>query len=483
MRTCSIIFISLIISVSILSGQNETDALRFSRQLTVGTARSVGLGGAMGAVGADFTSLSINPAGLALYRGSEVSFSPSLSWDNTSSNFLGNSYDESKYNFNIGNLGFVSTYDMNREKGWISTNFGLGYNQNANYNRNILMSGINRNSSLLDNFTDYANQFPNSLNEFYEKLAYDTYLIPYDTLTNTYWNDIQEAGYGQLQRRTLNTKGSRGEYTFSFGANYSNFLYLGATFGLVRLRFEKDIIHNEEDISNSIDFFDRFIFIENVRSSGTGYTFKLGGIVRPVNNLRIGLSYHFPEFFNLNDRFTTEMEGFYDPSEDIQPKKVYSPLGDYDYKLNTPSRFIASMAVILENTGLISIDYERVDFSKAKLNSSDYDFFNENATIKQLYKATNILRVGAELKIGTAYLRGGYSFRQSPYVSSEPNTKANLNIFSGGIGMRGRTIFVDFGYSISNSEEVYYMYLPQMTDGSRNKSIGNNMILTVGYKF
>ena len=192
----------------------------------------------------------------------------------------------------------------------ISTNFGFGYNQTANFNQSILMSGINNNNSLLDNFTDYANRFPNDLSEFYEQLAYDIYLIPYDTNNNQYWNDIQDSGYGQLQRRTLNNSGSMGEYTFSFGANYSNVFYVGATVGLQRTRFERTIIHNEEDIDNSIDFFNKFIFKENLRTVGTGYTFKLGAIARPADNIRIGLAYHFPVFFSLNDRLQLKWKDF-----------------------------------------------------------------------------------------------------------------------------------------------------------------------------
>jgi len=482
MKRIAIFIVSFLMVYPLIFAQNETDALRYSRQATVGTARSVGLAGAIGAVGADFSSLSVNPAGIALYRGSELTVSPSLFWDNTTSSFLGNSYEESKYNFNVGNLGFVSTYNLNREEGWISTSFGIGYNRTANFNRSILMNGINQQSSLLDNFTDYANS-PNDLNPFYEQLAYDVYLLPYDTVTNEYWNDLQNAGYGQNQRRTLDTKGSTGEYTFSFGANYNHRLYLGATFGIVRLRYEQDIIHSEQDPDNSVEFFDKFIFRENLRTTGTGYTFKLGAIARPLDALRVGFSYHLPVFYNLNDRFTTEMEGQYDPEEDLQPEIAYSPLGDYDFKLKTPSKFVGSVAITLGKIGLISMDYERVDYTKAKLNSREYDFFNENDAIKGIYKAVNHFRVGGEFRLGTAYLRGGYAFSQSPYISTEPNTKANLNVFSAGLGMRSRFMFVDFGYSLSNIEEVYYMYIPQMINGSKNKSAGNNMIVTVGYKF
>jgi len=252
MKRIILFTITFVLVIPLLYAQNENDALRYSSQVTVGTARSVGLAGAIGAVGADFSSLSVNPAGIALYRGSEFTVSPSLFWDITTSDFLGNSYGESKYNFNVGNLGFVSTYDLNKEQGWISTSFGIGYNRNANFNRSILMSGINQNSSLLDNFTDYANEYPNNLNSFYEQLAYDVYLLPIDTSVVPYefWNDIQYAGYGQHQRRSLDSRGSTGEYAFSFGANYNHRLYLGATFGIQRLRFEQDIIWRSDSYPN-----------------------------------------------------------------------------------------------------------------------------------------------------------------------------------------------------------------------------------------
>lgn len=480
----------LCISYIAVTAQNEVDALRYSLQMPVGTARAVGLGGAVGALGADFTALSVNPAGLGLYRSSEITFSPSVFWDKTSSSFLGNSYEETKHNLNVGSYGFVTTYDNNRETGWVSASFAFGYNRTANFNRNVLMSGTNTSNSLLDNFTDNANN--NNFDAFYEQLAYDVLLLPFDSISdpNEYWNDIQEAGYGQLQRRLLNTRGSSGEYTFSFGANYSHKLYLGATLGITRLRYEQDVIHleeditgNEEDITGNIDFFESFIFRENLRTNGTGLNFKLGAIVRPVDMLRVGIAYHLPTFYTLNDRFTTDMEALLDPYLGYDKQTAYSPIGEYDYKLQTPSKFVGSITVTIGKMGLLSMDYERVDYSKAKLSASDYDFFTENGKISSDFKAANNLRMGGELRLGTAYLRGGYSFYQSPYVTVDPGINPNLNTFSAGLGMRSRFFYLDFGYSVSNMEEVYYMYIPQMTEGSRNKSIGNNMILTLGYKF
>ena len=51
--------------------QNETDVLRFSQQIPIGTVRIIGLCGAYGALGADLSSISGNPAGIGMYRRSD----------------------------------------------------------------------------------------------------------------------------------------------------------------------------------------------------------------------------------------------------------------------------------------------------------------------------------------------------------------------------------------------------------------------------
>jgi hypothetical protein len=486
MRRISLLITAIYIFASNIQAQNEVDALRYSRHIPAGTARSIALGGAVGALGADFTSLSINPAGIALYRSSEFTISPSLFIDNTNSLFLGNTNEATNYNFNLGNIGFVNTFNTSNEtSGWISTNFGFGYNRLANFNRNIVMSGINNSSSLLDNFTNFAQGTPsNQLNEYYEGLAYDVMLLPYDTITNEYWNDLNEGGYGQLQRRRLNTSGSIGEYTFSFGANYSHRLYLGATFGISRVNYRQDITHLEDDEQNSIPFFDRFVFMENLRTSGTGYSLKLGAIVRPINPLRIGFAFHLPYFYNLNDRWTTDMDAYFDPAENIDPQSAASPLGEYSYKLRTPSKMIGSAAMTIGKLGLLTAEYERVDYTKANLNANDYEFIDENDMIKSTYQATHNLKFGAELRFGPAYFRGGYAFYQTPFAISEPNVNKDLNIISAGFGIRGQSIYIDFGYANNRSEEVYYMYRPEMNQqGSVNSLDSHNIIMTLGYKF
>jgi hypothetical protein len=465
------------------SAQNEVDALRFSRTSITGTARSVGLGGAVGAVGSDFTGLSINPAGIGLYSKSEFTFSPSLMWNTTNSDFKGNSYENSAYNFNLGNVGYVSNYSLNADKGWISTNFGFGYNRLNSFSKEVLMNGINNTSSLLDNFTYYANRNPNNLDQFYEQLAFDALLLPYDTVTGEYWNDPQNDGYGQNQRRTLSNSGSAGEYVFSFGANYNHRLYLGASLGINRLRFRQEMIHTENDVNNTIAFMDNFVFTEDILTRGTGYSLKLGLIARPLNFLRVGAAYHLPTFYTLRDDFTTEFQAAYDPVEDIDPTTELSPFGEFRYKLRTPSKFIGSAAITLGKIAMISADYEYLDYTSARLNSGDYDFFDENEAIGYTLKAAHNIRLGGELRMGPGYFRGGYAYYGSPYATEQPDVDSRYAIYSAGVGLRNRDFFVDLAYSVTNSRERYYMYVPGMDDGSLNTSNISNIMMTLGFRF
>ncbi|MBK7114289.1 MAG: hypothetical protein IPH60_17850 [Flavobacteriales bacterium] len=70
-----------------VSAQNETDALRLSSISPGGTARSIGLANAFGALGADGVSIAINPAGMGLFRTSEISLTPGFDVNNVRSNY------------------------------------------------------------------------------------------------------------------------------------------------------------------------------------------------------------------------------------------------------------------------------------------------------------------------------------------------------------------------------------------------------------
>ena len=101
----------LIISLLVFSSigafaQGVDDVFRLSNQNNVfGTARYVSLGGAFGALGADFTSLSSNPAGLGVYRSSEFTITPTLKNRINDTKYIGSEYSDSRTRFMFDNVG------------------------------------------------------------------------------------------------------------------------------------------------------------------------------------------------------------------------------------------------------------------------------------------------------------------------------------------------------------------------------------------
>src|SRR5665647_1867823 len=154
----------------VLFAQNENDALRYSLINYGGTARFAGLSGAYGAIGADFTSLSQNPAGIALYRKSEFSITPVFSSNNTTSNYLDQSMPNHRNTMYLGNAGYVFSQNLKGQAGpVVSVQFGFGVNQLARFSNSITISGFNNNNSLLTTYADevnYTGALPSEWDEF-----------------------------------------------------------------------------------------------------------------------------------------------------------------------------------------------------------------------------------------------------------------------------------------------------------------------------
>ena len=473
-------------TAGLMFAQNEVDALRYSQNYYGGTARSIAMAGSFGALGGDFSSLSINPAGIGVYRGSEFTFTPSLLFGETNTKYLGTSSEDNSYKFMINNLGFVGTKLTDKEKGWVSWSFGAGYNQQNNFNRNFLAKGVQarngmNSSSFLDNLTENANN--NVWDEMYEELGWLTNLLPYDTLTNEYWNDIAEAGYGQSQRKRVQESGYLGEYLFSFGGNYSDKIYVGATLGIHRLHFQQDVEHFEEDDQLIIDYFNSFTFREHLDSYGTGYTFKMGMIFKPINLIRIGAAFHIPTYYRINEDFHTSMESTFDPETGESKIFERSSLNTFDYKLRTPFRFVVSAAVQIPKIATFNIDYEFVDYSQASMDSREYAFYDENDFIREIYTGSSNIRVGGEVRLGPAYLRAGAGFYRSPFKNEQANSEANTKVFAGGIGFRSEGFFLDMGYTRRILDEVYYLYVPQDVLGADIRTAAGQLVATLGFRF
>ncbi|MDR2917287.1 MAG: hypothetical protein LBV74_21035, partial [Tannerella sp.] len=74
----------LVCNMGIFAQGNEIDAFTLTNSDLGGTARSMSMAGAFGALGGDISAISNNPAGLGIYRSSEISGTLDLSMVNAS---------------------------------------------------------------------------------------------------------------------------------------------------------------------------------------------------------------------------------------------------------------------------------------------------------------------------------------------------------------------------------------------------------------
>lgn len=482
MKKVFIIALLSLFAVLTVEAQNEMQALRYSQYNPFGTARYAAQGGAIGALGGDLSALQVNPAGLGFYRTSEFSVSPSFYWVNTTSGFMGTSVDESLLKFHIGSLGWIQAFTRERSSGIVGASYGVGYNTLVNFNNRTTIQGINNNSSLLDDFTWHANANPDDLSPFYEQLAFDAYLIPYDSGAASYWHDMQLDGYGQEVNRLSEQSGQIGEYTLSGAVNFSNLLYVGATLGIHSVRFNEEIYHTETDHDDHVVDFHSFRFREFNETKGWGYTFRVGMILRPIQLIRVGASFQLPVKYYLTDQKFTDIHSYWDNSSGIPDSQESSPDGIYDYQLKTPFRASAHASLILFKLATLSAGYELVDYSASRLDAYDDKFLDENDRIREDFQVTHNLKAGAEIRLNAFYLRAGMQYLMSPFVDTR--NAAEQWIYGGGIGFRSGRTFFDVSYTHANRSEVYGMYafVPGTNEVSLNQVNGNNLMFTIGFK-
>jgi long-subunit fatty acid transport protein len=476
--------------------QNVDDALRYSQIFYGGTARFMSMGGAFTALGGDLSSLSLNPAGTGVFRSSEFSITPQMFYNNTTARFMGNSLSDFKYNFNLNQLGFATNIiSKDNETGLINLNFAYSFNKTNNFFTNTSIEGISKNSSMADFWANSANGTLKRDLSGAVLNANLVYLI--DTISgssNTYatvfssYGDNTGSTYGQTIRRIITNEGYSGEHAFSIGSNYSNKYFFGATIGVSRINYTGHYEHLEADYDNVIFDFKNFTYTDHFEASGTGYSLKLGTIIKPVEMLRIGLAFHSPVIYRLHEYFYNNIVASFD-TKDSNGDDTYEASqtpSRYNYTLTTPFRVLAGVAVQVKKLALLSADYELVDYSMARLSkgSDGYNFFDENKGIQNILKSASNLRFGAEFRLNTLYLRGGYSYYGKAFKVGEDNEKTNYQGPSFGIGFRQPNFYFDMAYSILTSSQKYYMYFdPGYLEPTTIHSAKNAFTATIGFRF
>jgi hypothetical protein len=471
-------FTKLLYSQNYLSLTNGyyIDGLRASENLYTSTARTTSMGGAFTSLGGDLGGISVNPAGIGVFRSSEISFSPGFSSVSTSSNYWDTKSNGINYNYNLGNFGAVFTFNNNNDGGWANLNIAVGENKLNNFNYNYSIEGTpNNNSSMANVFI--ANSYnpdgsaispahldPSSM------LAFDAYVT--DTANGKYISPYSNVN--SKQEQLISMSGSMNEYYFGIGGNYNHKLYIGATLNLRSGAYSEEYDHTE-----TLPNLNYFRFTQTLNTFTSGFNFKIGAIYKPFDMLRLGLSIQTPtRMYTTQTQYSniTAVENNANPS-------YFSPTYRESYFISTPFRTNAGIAVIFQQYGLLSFDYEYVDYRNINLsnNSNGYVFTPDNDAINKGLRATNNIRAGGELRLGSVFVRGGYAYYASPYASSEDNKDANTNIYSTGIGFRKDNFVLDLSYSYLTRNQKYSMY-----PGASLASLSNNtsnFMATFGFKF
>ena len=494
--------------------QNAYDALRFSEQYAEGTARSVAMGNAFVALGGDMGAFSLNPASSAVYRYSEFVFTPSATIASSTVDYLGSVQDASKLRGGIANIGFVATSSTGRKHtGLLSWSAGLVFNKLNNYTFGQKAYGHTDKTSWLSSLaygTDgvYA---PNmdmgtGYDPFYYSgaswnsvLAWNNSLL--DTLpgTNNAYigatenlngNDISVGGMLE-QRYKCSSVGNVTEAVLNWGGNFSNKLYVGVNMGIQSIYYKYEEYYSE-DALNSADFQTGFRgFSQGYRytATGTGVNFKAGLIYLPTDWLRFGASISTPTWMYLEEEWENGMNAEFN---DGYRQSLISPLGTYNYRLNTPFRWNVGAAVVMGARGVISADYESVDYTRARLEDMDYEFGYqaENSDIKRLFAKQNIFRIGAEINTTAACaLRAGYQYYSSPYADgSSSDARQVISLGTGFvIPCQASDFFVDLTYQqqLKKNTETFTLYgdtdIPAPVGTAKNANW--KLLLSLGFRF
>ena len=411
-----------------------------------GTARSVGMGGAMEALGADISVINSNPAGIGLFRRSSGSVSFGLvSQDGASSFKYGN-----KTNASFDQAGFVYSLRDGRRT---FINFGFNYHKSKNFDYILnAASGLNGASQhKLSYMKALANE--NNLDKtssgWRGKFAYTSQLdnLYYNTLMMTssdgfFYNDASRYEFGRAET------GYIGEYDFNTSVNVNDRVYLGITIGIHDVHYTGHSLYNEALVNLNNQTVGDITVNDERRITGTGYNASFGIIFRPVDAspFRIGLSVTTPTWYDLKTSNYTYLinNTKADGGGKLQGDYPNYTTGEsYEFKLFTPWKFGVSLGHTVGNYLALGASYEYADYSRldTRVNDGyDVDYWGDvyehsssdepmNRHTRETLKAVSTLKIGAEAKVmPNLAVRAGYNY-VSPMFKKEGYKDGNIDSY------------------------------------------------------
>ena len=481
-----------------------------------GTARFIGMGGAMSALGADISTMGTNPAGIGLYRSADVATSLSL-------NALaeGQKFDEhGKTRMSYDQAGIV--YPIKMGNGSMRFfNVGFNYHKRKNFKSligadQLLANGASQTWEMVDvssywGGTDKGTPLSNAGHQtyLYEKSGepddsgYEQYNI-YNGVNNSYRKWVT----GGIQ-----------QYDFNMSTNISDRYYFGITFGVYNVDVDSYSGYMENLALNDGTSVGEY-HLTNARSlSGNGIDFKFGTIIYPIegSSFRVGLSFSTPVWYSLTANCTSQIYST------IGGKKydIRTEVGDHDFNIRTPWKFNISAGGTIGNFLALDAEYEYSDYSSASLSYDDsYDEWgwggNQtkdrelNREASKYLKGVSTVRLGAEAKLDYGLsLRLGYNYVSTPIKSNalqnqfinsasiDYNTSTNyvnlgdINRYTVGLGYKAKHFYTDFAWQYQQQSGDFYAFTTQRGNPSETneapctklKLDRSQFLLTLGYKF
>jgi hypothetical protein len=512
----TILALAVILNCSFVIAQTEFDALKLIQPDINGTARYMSMAGAFGALGGDASAIKDNPAGLGVYRTSEVSGTLNIAIQNSSSIWNTTSGKDNLSHLNFTNFSYIKTIptfnSLNSNYGLLSSNWSFSYNRLKSFNRNSTIKSGSSASSV----TDYMAYFTgsilgadlsttngdpyNNMNiPWISELAYQGYLINETAPGNANaWSSFLNPGEMVTPTYTLHETGYMDEYSIGWAGNFSNMFYLGTTLNLQSIDYTAQSRYSEEFGGGG-----RMALDNTVSTSGTGFNLNIGAIIRPTDMLRLGVSVHTPTIYSMTDNNYSNLDYYIDQTTH---GNTSTPTGESNYKLNNPWKFNASAALVIGQKGLISAEYDYSMNTHALFYNEDgnaQSFVDENAGIKDMLKDVQTIKIGGEyrltdnisLRAGYAFMSGGTNNSQADKLMRYNTTRTDTEYFqhnrtdyiTAGFGYREANWFIDFAYMNKVLDENFYPYnsnsLTIAVNPASVKTTNNNFAVTLGFKF
>lgn len=502
------ILAALSMSVSALFAQTQYDAARITGTELNGTARFVGMGGAMGALGADISVIGTNPAGIALFRSHNVSTSFGFNKNMTISTFNGTKVNDSRTKASFDQIGFVYSNKIGNKTNLRYLNFGFNYHKAANFNRQMTSKGALNGSSLSWQMTDMMNGAGYASQESYDEvLDYDNpyvseyfYGTPFLGLmgarTGLVNGDTDEYGFymngwnGDMGEYYSREEGGISQYDFNMSFNVQDRYYFGVTLGVYDVNYNRYSSYSETLTLNDGTDNGNFTLNNWFSTRGTGYDLKFGFIARPFeySPFRFGFAIHTPVWYMLTDRYTSTLN----TDVLVMPNPYTENLSEYlnpdyvwDYRMRTPWKFNVNMGTTFSGVLAVGAEYEYSDYSY--INYKDYNGYelsSSNVATDKYLKGVHTLKLGMEAMLTPSFsFRAGYNYVTSAFKNGSVRYVPNVDTMSDkyiwfdetrtdpeyhnikarntitlGLGYRGRIVYADVAYKYDFYKSDFFMF-------------------------